>query len=227
VDPFEVRFLQKRALAFPVLALAQASKEIGYMASVVHTMVSKGKELIEDYSPQLKASLKKMDDEVDYLHEHIIGYLTSLSESELSAEDSRRSYELLMITTDLEHIGDIVSKSIVVFARKISDSTPPLPSREQKELFAFYEEAMHLFSQTMEAFEKNNRAAAHEIFQRRTSLYARFESYCKRHFERLYRHHDSSLHQTAIHVDLMEEINRINIFTFRISAHLLGIAKAE
>ncbi|MFP4415941.1 MAG: Na/Pi cotransporter family protein [Fibrobacterota bacterium] len=224
---FEVRFIQQEAPAFPVLALTQASREISHMSTRVHAMVEKGKELIQSFSPQLKAKIKEMDDEVDYLHEKIVGYLTGLSENELTAEDSRRSYELLMITTDLEHIGDIVSKSIVVFAKKLCEASSPLPSKEQKELFSFYEEAVYLFSQTMKAFENNNRSVAREVFEKRATLYARFESYCKHHFERLYHHHDSSLHQTAIHVDLMEEINRINLFTFRISAHLLGIAKAE
>ncbi len=225
-EDFKLHFIKPGSSAFPATTLIQASKEIGHMASVVGSIVTKGEQLIEAYSPQLREKIEKLDDEVDFLHSKIIEYLTGLVQSELTTEDSRRSYELLMVTTDLEHIGDIVSKSIVVFAQKINDSTIPMPSSEKENLKRFYDKAIYLFSQTIEAFCKNDLNGASKIIAERNAFYERFESCCKHHFERLYHHHDPSLHQTAIFVDLMEEINRINDFTFRISAHMLGVGKA-
>ena len=59
-----------------------------------------------------------VDDRVDRLHEAIKLFVTDISREPLSAQESRRAAEILSFTTNLEHIGDIVDKSLLELADK-------------------------------------------------------------------------------------------------------------
>src|SRR3546814_5761973 len=59
-----------------------------------------------------------MDDTVDRLYEAIKLYLTEVSREPLGEEDSRRCSDIMAFTTNLEHIGDIIDKSLMELAAK-------------------------------------------------------------------------------------------------------------
>jgi phosphate:Na+ symporter len=223
---YHLAHIQKRSLALPALALTQASHEISRMAGMVRAMMRDGRRLIEAYDPDLHARVRDADDEVDYLHEEIIRFITHLSQAELDHEASVKAYESIMVTNDLEHIGDLLSKSVVTFAHKIDACAAPLPERERRELLDFYDRAARLLDTALDAFHRGDRAAARTTLDQQPAVQRLFERYCDRHFSRLYANHDPSLLQTAIHVDLLEEINRINVLTFRITAHVLTIYRS-
>ncbi|MBD3390740.1 MAG: hypothetical protein GF418_01785, partial [Chitinivibrionales bacterium] len=135
---FELRYLHSSALSIPVLALGQAVREIDRMSESVISMLENSRRLIHHFSPDLKDAVVSADDQVDFLHEHIVEFVTQLSQSELDEQESAHAYEVLMVTTDLEHIGDIVSKSIAAFAQKMDESRLPFPDDEKQHVLDFY-----------------------------------------------------------------------------------------
>jgi phosphate:Na+ symporter len=138
-----------------------------------------------------------------------------------------RAYELIMVTTDIEHIGDIVSKSIITFAEKIDQSPTPLSQEGRQEIVDFFNTAIGLLREALAAFTISDIELARKIYGRKEAVKERFSSYVDRHMDRLYHRKTESLQTTSIHIDLLEEIQRINHFTFRIAAHVLKIYRAE
>ena len=67
-----------------------------------------------------RQAVKGLDDPVDRLQEEIKLYLTRLTRNPLSEEDSRRAFDLILFTTNLEHIGDIIDKRLLELAAKKS-----------------------------------------------------------------------------------------------------------
>ncbi|MBN1129991.1 MAG: Na/Pi cotransporter family protein [Chitinispirillaceae bacterium] len=218
--PFQTMFLHEKVIAIPVLALSQASKEIARAAGLVLEMAEDGLDLIKRYEFTRRLRITDKDDEIDFLHQKIIAFLTGMGREELGSEESGRSSMLIMASTDIEHIGDIVSKNITGLAEKIDRSPVPLSTKGREEIVGFYASSIDLLRETIAAFSNDDHDMASSILCRKSSVESHFLSCVGHHMDRLYKHTSASLQTTAIHIDLLEEINRITHFTFRIADHV-------
>ena len=214
---FHTLYLNEKVLPFPSLALSQATQEISRTAGIVTQMVEEGLESIRRFDSSRRLRIIDLDDEVDFLHETILAFLTRFAREEIGIEEAKRASMLIMVITDLEHIGDIVSKSLVELAGKIDRSPVPLSTEGKQEIIVFFNATAGLLSEALAAFTLNDRELAKKVYGRKPDIGARFSSYVDYHMDRLYKHKVQSLQTTSIHVDLLEEINRINHFTFRIA----------
>ncbi|MBN1306697.1 MAG: Na/Pi cotransporter family protein [Chitinispirillaceae bacterium] len=224
---YRVEYLTDSVVNFPVLALAQAVKEIGRMAEKVRYMASESLGIIQAYSLQKKSLVAECDNEVDFLHEHIIAFLTRMSRGELDNESAAHVYRLIMVTTDLEHIGDSVSKSIITLAEKIDASPLPLSAEGREEIVGFYRQTITDLNEVLAAFSMNDTELAQAVFSRKKSRDELYDRLFNRHMDRLFNRKPESLQTTSIHVDLLEEIRRIDHFVFRISAHILKVSNVD
>ncbi|MFP4163938.1 MAG: Na/Pi cotransporter family protein [Chitinispirillaceae bacterium] len=226
-NKYHVTYIHENVAMIPVLALSQAVNEISRMGQRVARMNDLSCGLLEKYDSRLKKQITEQDNEVDFLHEKIVTFLTRISHENLSAEQAQRDYQLVMVTTDLEHIGDIISKQLVVLAEKVAFSSTPLSEDGKREIIGFFKNTDQRFKNVMAAFTMNDIGMADRIFSEKRDVKRTFQGYVDRHMDRLYNRHPESLQTTSIHVDLLEEIQRINHFSFRIAAHVLRIHRAE
>jgi phosphate:Na+ symporter len=224
---FQTQFLHENVLSMPVLAISQAVKEISRMSEIVERMVAACFDLIKNYDYGRSKHIVDQDDEVDFLHEQILTFLTRIAREELGPEEAARSNELVMVTTDIEHIGDIASKSLTEFAEKIDASATQLSIEGKQEINELFETTIALLRQALASFTISDTGLARTIYDKKPQIKELFSTYVERHMARLYNQQKESLQTDAIHVDLLEEINRINHFTFRIAAHVLKIYRAE
>src|SRR3546814_14091185 len=74
--------------------------------------------VLKDDDRERLGQVEHMDDTVDRLYEAIKLYLTEVSREPLGEEDSRRCSDIMAFTTNLEHIGDIIDKSLRELAAK-------------------------------------------------------------------------------------------------------------
>jgi phosphate:Na+ symporter len=132
-----------------------------------------------------------------------------------------------MVTTDLEHIGDSVSKTIINLAEKIDTSPLPLSPEGKTEILDFFRQTITDLNEVLAAFTMNNHELARSIYNRKKERDTRYDQLFSRHMDRLFNRKPESLQTTSIHIDLLEEIRRIDHYVFRISAHLLKIYNAE
>ncbi|MCU0610142.1 MAG: Na/Pi cotransporter family protein [Chitinispirillaceae bacterium] len=224
---FHAEFLNDKVVAIPALAFSQAAREISRMADLVAQMLDGCLAMIRNYDPAVKARVVEHDDEVDFLHEQIMTFLTGISRQELSEEESSRSTALIMITTDLEHAGDVASKSLAPLAEKIDFSPAPMTAEGKREIADFLTDSIELLRSVLVAFAHNDHELAGSLHERKKAVRNHFSELISCHMNRLYSHNVDSLQTTSIHIDLLEEIQRVNHFTFRIAAHVLGVYRAE
>lgn len=215
---FQLSYLHNSIISLPVLALSQAQREIEVMSEKVKTMLTKSRKLMEKFELSKKRELIESDDEVDFLHENIIAFLTRMTREELISETASRSYELIMATTDLEHIGDIISKNIVVLTEKIHGNPIPLSIEGKREILEFMDRIINNYEDALSAFIANDPILAKTILKRKYEIKTIYSQLFEHHMNRLYSNRSQSLQTTSVHVDLLEEICRINHFTTRIAA---------
>ncbi|MDG5815596.1 Na/Pi cotransporter family protein [Chitinispirillales bacterium ANBcel5] len=224
---YQLKHIHQKVLTLPSLALSLSENEISRMGKRVTDMCHNCRNLVKGYNTKLFNAISEQDNEVDFLHENIVTFLTRISHKELSTNEATKAYQLIMITTDLEHIGDIISKRIIELAAKIKSSPIPLSDEGKEEISKFFDETTTLLVNVFTAFAENDKNLACHIFNQKHKIRSQFNKYVEHHMKRLYQRKPESLQTTSIHVDLLEEIQRINHFSFRIAAHILEIHRAE
>ena len=117
-SPGTPQYLDEEALDTPVVALAGAARETLRMAEMVERMLEHTIVTFETNNDSLIKDIHQTDDEVDMLYGAIKLYMTRLTHESLDPKESDRYIQILTFATNLEHIGDIIDKSLMSLARK-------------------------------------------------------------------------------------------------------------
>jgi phosphate:Na+ symporter len=226
-EKYHCDYLTDSVIGLPVIAIAQAAKEINRMGEKIRNMAEKSFELINNFSHRRRLTIAEYDNEVDFLHEHIIAFLTHIALGELDKKSADYSYQLIMVTTDLEHIGDSISKNVIVLAEKIIQSPLPLSVAGKSELLDFYRHTITDLSETLAAFTIADFDLAATVANRKKSRDELYGQLFNHHLDRLFNRKPESLQTTSIHIDLLEEIRKIDHYAFRIAGHILKLPPDE
>jgi phosphate:Na+ symporter len=117
-DPSQPLYLDWAAHETPSIALAGAAREALRMVDVFEAMLRGALESLNRGDRKLVTETARMDNVLDRLDTAIKEYLTSIDTDALDDSDHRRLSEILAFTTNLEHAGDIVEKSLMALAAK-------------------------------------------------------------------------------------------------------------
>lgn len=165
-DAFTLKHIKIGLLSTPDASLFQAKQEISLYGKNARDMFHKVTECLEmpvkDFPKQFD-HLVKMEDESDKVEIEIANYLTKVSESKLSTENSQRIRAMFKIVSEIESIADSslnVTKAIsrrndqnVVFSEELTNKL--------KHMFSLINETLLVMSNnlSMEYIEVNAKKA--------------------------------------------------------------------
>ncbi|MCK4597414.1 Na/Pi cotransporter family protein, partial [bacterium] len=219
---FAPKYLEETLLETPDLALGQSTREILRMADIVFEMVKKTMNVYKDNDEQLRRDLVKKDNRVDLLEERITHYLTKLSQKELTSEQVEKEIALLFITSELEQIGDLVSKNLMVYAeRKIAQ---PFYFSDEGfgEITQFHSEVVTTLQMAINAFAAWDNNLSQKTIERRKRLSLEQNRLHRAHIDRLHQGLKESLDTTTVHMDLIGDLHQINLHASKIAYAILG-----
>jgi phosphate:Na+ symporter len=119
-DPTLPRYLDEGAVDAPSLAITNAARETLRMGDCIETMLTKVMTAIMANDRKLAGEVSKADNIVDRLTEAIKLYIAKLTRGSLDEREGRRAMEIVSFAINLEHIGDIIDKSLCELAVKKS-----------------------------------------------------------------------------------------------------------
>jgi phosphate:Na+ symporter len=112
-DPLmKPRYLDRHAFDSPSVALSNASLETVRMAELLERMFRIAVEALKTDKTEGLKSIRLLDERLNGYQSDIQAYVAELTRSELSAEDSKRSLEIMLYVSNLEHAGDIIHLSL-------------------------------------------------------------------------------------------------------------------
>ena len=117
-DPSQPLYLDWAAHETPSIALAGAAREALRMVDVFEAMLRGALDLLNRGDRKRVTETARMDNVLDRLDTAIKEYLTSIDTDALDDTDHRRLWKSWHSTTNLEHAGDIVEKSLMSLAAK-------------------------------------------------------------------------------------------------------------
>jgi len=154
--------------------------------------------------------VEKSDNAVDRLHEAIKLYLIDVSRSGLSEEESRRFQEILSFTTNLEHIGDIIDKNLMELAAKKIKNNYAFSSEGLQEIKKFHGLVMDELRLALNVFATRDVTLARKLISEKSLVRAAERDTSDRHYARLRDGRPESIASSAIHLDIIRDLKRIN-----------------
>ena len=166
-------------------------------------------------------SVREKDSKVDILHKTIIPFLAKLSQGELTEKESEKCMNYMYIENELESIGDVIDKNIMVLAEK----------KINKNLI-FSEDGFHELDSLLMILSKNLEKLISALDTEDLSLAQKLqEKYCRLdeekykqlHIERLHNGLVESIATSSVHLDLISYYSRINSQISYIAGKLLEV----
>lgn len=216
------RYLHPEALEAPELALAQVNRELLSMAELVLAMFNRSIVVFLQGNKNDCRELVAQDDRVDRLEEALTGYLARISQEMLSPEMSKKNLALCYITDELEHIADIVSKNLVNYTRKKINENLSFSEPGLEEIKQFHHEVGQNFNLVLACLTTWDKKLAQQLAQKRSWGVQRKRELHNRHLTRLSQGLKESLDTSAIHLDLIADLERANFHLSQIGAAILG-----
>jgi phosphate:Na+ symporter len=213
------KHLDPTVLDTPSEALGCAMRETLHMGDRVADMLRQALVVFEKSDPKLVKEVEKSDNTVDALHEAIKLYMVKLSKAEMTDEESQRYVEIITFTTNLEHVGDIIDKNLMELAAKKIKNRYTFSAEGLEEIRKFHARVMDNMRLAFNVFATRDVAMARRLLAEKATTRAAELAAADSHFARLREGRPESIETSAIHLDVMRDLKRIN-------GHLTSVAYA-
>jgi len=222
-DKYRVKplYLDQTIMDAPIMALAQAHREVLHVGDIVLDMFRRSLIVFLNNDKEGRKEVALTDDKVDTLEHNITVYLTNVSAGELSPELSRRNVAMLYIVDDLEHIGDIVSKSLMSYTKKKIDQGLQFSEQGLQEISEFHKDVFETLKIAIAALSSWDKNLAQQAVARREFGNQRLQELHNRHLERLRAGLKESIDTSTIHLDFISDLERINFHSAKIGLMIL------
>ncbi|MEO0185746.1 MAG: Na/Pi cotransporter family protein, partial [candidate division WOR-3 bacterium] len=217
------RKLDPSFLDTPAIGLGQAMKEVFYMADKAAKMLEDAIKVFERKDIVLRKEIIQADDEIDKTEEMLTTYISKLNTEEMDEDLRKTQVGLMTITAEIEHIGDIVSKSLMGYAKKQIDAGMGFSAEgfsEIKELHCFVLDTLRM---AIASLTTRDKTLAQEILKRRETAIDMAKRFEVKHLERLHRGLRESIETSTIHLDILSELERINFHATEIGNAVIAL----
>lgn len=211
-EKFRPKYLDESALRTPSLALAYSMREILRMADIVSDMLKRCFATFRGENFDLIAELKSMDNKVDTLYQELKMYLTKASLNPLSDELANLNVHQLTMIINLENLGDVIDKNILLLAQKRYKQHSIFSSEGFTELTNYHQLICQNFDLAISAFTGKNSELAQQVLINYRKIDELLQTYTENHLQRLRKGLKESIETSSIHLDLLSNLHRINTY---------------
>jgi phosphate:Na+ symporter len=216
-DPSRPLYLDHAAIEVPMVALGAATREALRMADALESMLQGFRDALQRPDRRQLSELKRLDDVLDTLNAAIKSYMTSLPAEAMTEADHRRAADLLSFATNLEHAGDVVDKGLLgIVAKQVKRGLLFSPA-ESEPLVRIIDRLIGNLRSAAALLVTGDERAARLLVEEKENFRALETEATAAHFERLREGHIGSAETSALHLDALRDLKRVN-------AHLVAAA---
>lgn len=224
--PFAARFVHAGPIDSMALALGQSLREILHMAEILRGMLDDVWTALKNDDPVLAREVSTRDDHVDALDAAIKRFLTRLVREEAGDRDAREQMRQLRYLTELETIGDVIDRNLAELVLKKIRLGARFSDPGSKELDDFHGQVVLNLETAVNAMARHDRTLAQQVMRNKSRLRDLAHELRDRHFQRLNAGLVQSHETSAIHLDLLTHLNRINSALAHVAHAMLSDAAA-
>ena len=212
VPQTEPRFLDPAALETPVLALANAARETLRIGDTVEQMLNGMLQVIRDNDATKVNEIIKLDDDVDRLYTAVKLYLTQITRAQLEPRDARRWAEIIQLTINLEHVGDIIERMLLELRDKKIAHRLSFSEAGMGEIQEMHEKMVSNLRLGLSVFLNGDLESAQRLLAEKERFRDLERAYHDTHLDRLAGMSAQSIETSSLHLDIISDMRRINSF---------------
>ena len=216
-DPRKPRYLDPSALSTPALAIGNAAREAMRIGDVIEQMLTGMLTVLKTNDRVLAERLRKMDDIVDDLYTAIKLYLTQISREALEEKEGRRWADIVSFTINMEQVGDIIERIVTDLEDKKIDKGRSFSDAGMAEIVDLHGGVLANLRLGMSVFLHGDLKSAQRLLAEKVTLRDLERAYADSHISRLTTNTLQSIETSALHLDLIADLKRIN-------SHICSIA---
>lgn len=214
------KFLDKRMLKTPAVAIGSAQKEVLRMASLAREMVKDALQAFIKEDHKLMAHVHQTEDILDSLEKEITIYLAEMAVHSLTMEQSNRVAGLMHAINDLERIGDHAQTIVNLADVKVGDRLR-FSNAALEDLYHMHQTVDGMLEKVIIAFEKDDFEAARAVIEEDDVVDAMEKSLRKNHIERI--NYKRCLPVSGVvYLDILSNFERIADHATNIAQVVLG-----
>ncbi len=220
-----INYLDDQLITTPALAIALTRKELLQMTKLLERMVNYL--IIPFYdtnasdpkytSLTITEGIQVREKKINFIEQKTAKYLVKISQQKLTDDQSKEVFGLMSIMSDMEGIGDIISKSIHLLAEKKQNLGCDFSPQGLEELKDFHTRICRQMERIRTALvDRDVETAA--ISLEKVGEYVDLEAqYRQLHLERMRGQNVNTIKTHNIHIELLDNLKHINFYTGNIA----------
>ena len=242
--------LDASCISTPALAIDLARTEISRMAKLLERMLraiivpfmsdekliardalrkDEAKLLVEEipkqdeFFPQLSLleGVHMREDKINFLEEKVVDYIIQIARQGLSKEQTSEAYGMISIANNLESIGDIIHRNMIPLITKKQELDMDFSEVGKEELMIYHVKACKQIQLLKEAFAEMDPEKAQQIMAKERKYLDLESQYRIQHLERILHKEKESVATHEVHIELMDLMKQIIVYTANIAQTFL------
>ena len=209
-EVFGPQYIDNHRIEGVAVALGQARHEVVRVSSIVRSMLEDTWTALAKQDAELARQVQHRDDHIDLLDGRIKRFLTRVVGQDANEQESADVMAQLCYLNELETIGDIIDRNLADLVLKRSRDAVWFSDDGWAELDGFYRMVSENVLIAESAFSTRNRQLAEQLIRHKQRINREERSLRDRHFRRLRDGLDESHESSAVHLDILTHLKRIN-----------------
>jgi phosphate:Na+ symporter len=218
-DPYQPKYIDRRLLKNPSMALSQAKRETLRMGYLARDAFNNAIEYFNTHEQSLVTKGEALENAIDRLEREITDYVVLASRKQLSKEESKYSYIILQSLNDIERIGDhcdnIIEQGTYAAKNQVNFS-----GEAQLEMAQIIELTNNTLLLTFRALEKQDKSTAQQVLIYEGMIDEAQATYRKAHIRRL-NEGICNGNNGAVFLDMLNNLERIGDHCCNIAQYVL------
>ncbi len=202
----------------PVEALAAATREALRIGDMVELMLEKAMAGLLPGGVVPSEAIGLLENNVDLAQGRLKLFMSRLMRHPLSDAQRERSLEIMSYALNLEHVGDIIDRSLNRLLVKSAERQAPLSSEGISEIDAIYHAVLSNLHAAQTVFLSRDLGMARQLMETKVQIRSMVRRSQDRHFRRLQDGRADSIQTSGLHLDMLRDLKRIN-------AHIVAVTE--
>lgn len=220
-DPGMPRYLDSKSMDTPTIALASAARETLRMADMAERMLEDTIKVFRTNNLALLNKIREQDNVVDKIYKSIKNYMARLSQTAFDPEEAHRYIQILTFSTNLEHAGDVIDKSLMLMAEKKAIAQNSFSPEGLKEIEHIHNLVLESVRLAQTVFVSGDVRLARKMTEGKDTLRHAEQDAMTHHIERLREGIPETIATSSMHLDIIRDYRRINTYMCTVAYALL------
>jgi phosphate:Na+ symporter len=216
-DPTQPRHLDGSVIHTPEVAVSCAAREAMRIGDLIERMLRDSLTVLCNNDATLIRPIAQLENGVDTLYKAIKSYLMQINREELSPLENQRWADIIALTINLEHIGDIIDKNLMDVARRKIDAQLSFSESGNAEIADLHQRLLANLRLGLNLFMHPDVKHAQRLLEEKSRFNELERIYAENHLRRLTDNKLQSIATSALHLDVIRDLRRIN-------SHLCALA---